>query len=104
MELSKRVWLPVRCCCQPKKIFGFFQVPVNYVQKQEFEWLMADGTQHTIKLQRFNDVRLSRADILHTTDKPQYHEDRLHKSEKAVYSDDHPIEYWRQFHEFMEVR
>jgi hypothetical protein len=87
-ELPKRTeWLPVRCCCQPQKVFGFMRVPVRDIDTRRplfIPYRMRNGADIGIEIRVFaNGVR---------------------NEERAIYSDDRPIEFWRQFGEdFIEV-
>ena len=79
-------WLPVRCCCQPKKIFGFIRLPMHLVNGSEFKRITAkDGTIHDIIIKSFYETDPGNWDV-----------------EKAVYSDGRPIEFWRNFPNFIE--
>lgn len=92
--------LNVRCCCQPQKILGTLEVPsLNPIQRFTIMTLApryaapryagADATEikyHTIQLKYF-------CQGLNGDD----------SGELAVYSDDRPIEFWRQFKGFIEA-
>lgn len=79
---------PVRCCCSPKKIFGFLSLPA-LTDEERKKWkgiykslVDINGGSHTIKITeiRCNDWR-----------------------ELAIYSEEKPIGFWRNFKDFIEI-
>lgn len=92
-------WYPIRCCCQPDKIFGFLQLD-SHPEWDEFEVTDCDGKNHVIKMKTFTRVAtpLYRYDDMMGSDitMPVIHE-------YAIYSDDRPIEFWRSVVGFVEA-
>ena len=95
-------WLAVRCCCTPKKILGFLRVPAELVGNGRSITLYdRGGNGHRVELLGFDDDTSICA-------MPQVLRRNLRdvdlgrrKREFAVYSDDRPIEFWRNFAEFV---
>lgn len=76
--------LNIRCCCQPLKIFGTLEVKQEWVDREEFIVPFRDNL--TFHYERII-LKTFRNGLL---------------KELAVYSDDRPIEFWRQLPEFRE--
>lgn len=76
------VRLNVRCCCQPQKILGTLEVG-SFARFQSIRIPSSIGPIERIQVRVF----FSNEDA---------------KAEYAIYSDDHPVEYWRQFPTFIE--
>ena len=93
-----KVWLPVRCCCDPKKIFGFLRLSADDVRRFPFKAgaLTVDG--HPLELRRF----LERPP-LSMLDDPAYAPAFGQTEELAVYSDDRPRAFWRGLPDFIEA-
>lgn len=69
------VWLPVRCCCTPIKVFGFLKIPAALVDREHVDILNKfTGEKITIKLATFHDAG---------------------EEERAVYSEERPASFWR---------
>lgn len=94
-------WLAVRCCCAPRKIFGFLRVPLDRLHVVASRvWAPgsvqvkdAAGAPHALEL------RLS-CEYRHDSElagKPKA------TDELAIYSDDRPIEFWRTIPGFVEA-
>ena len=93
---------PVRCCCEPTKLYGVIElpdgvregtttivrerpsIPANWLT-QEKPMVTSDGNIHSIKLMRVVDHRSGLDEV-------------------AVYSDDRPIEFWRKIIGFTELK
>lgn len=94
----RKSWLPVRCCCTPDKILGFLRVPTEDFDKRDHVYMLDRyGSSRMVKFGVMKEV-VMRDDV------------RLHgpaalprSTETAVYSDDHPLEFWKTFREFIPV-
>lgn len=98
-------WLAVRCCCTPMKIFGFMRLPITNDQRMIVRDMF--GTEHQLRIETISQSggpycgRVSSAPLdLEDYSAPAYRSE----SERAIYSEDRPIEFWRNFREFMEVK
>lgn len=102
MALERTIWLPVRCCCTPQKVFGFLQLPEAAARADAVEITDERGQVHRVTIRRFADYR--RASLRYTPDlRPQEFDDISAKTEAAVYSDDRPREFWRSLPGYMEA-
>ncbi len=83
--MEEREWLPVRCCCTPVKILGFLSVPKS------------DGIGTLRMINRYGPMIVADLDVKFA---------RCNGfDERAIYSEERPIEFWRQFdQDFMEVK
>jgi hypothetical protein len=93
---------PVRCCCQPTKIFGYLELPDPPRPRYEvlaFSYAFAIWEHRDLQPTPTYSVEQFTVEVrpIHLGD---------HSSEEyelAVYSDDRPIEFWRKirgFHEY----
>jgi hypothetical protein len=103
--MKQNQWFAVRCCCTPKKIFGFIKLPAPvHAHLPEHRTLIdCYGRQHPIKLlsiydrtgyclsDYYRNARPPDAILEHTI------------PEIAIYSDDRPIEFWRTIPGFVEA-
>ncbi len=98
--MRKSEWLPVRCCCTPDKIFGFLQV-----EETEFTPVVVDrtGRPHVLEIRTFSDCRRVYASFDLEQRKVPVPLRRDGHRERAVYSDDRPIEFWRSIPGFVEA-
>lgn len=84
---------PVRCCCQPQKIFGYLELPDGLV----------GGTRIPVSLP----AEATPAGAPSNSHKIEMIELRgcfvFFQEHVAVYSDDRPIEFWRQLPNFREL-
>jgi hypothetical protein len=85
--MEQNQWFAVRCCCTPKKVFGFLKLYGPFKARQTFI-TNYDGQKHSIK------IRPIFIDKTKTGSVPP---------ELAIYSDDKPIEFWRTIPGFLEV-
>lgn len=89
-------WLPVRCCCNGARILGFLKL--RCAQASAGRTLVTDSERQT--------AARSVADMLTpkvTTIRRWPITIRIYGNELAVYSEDRPIEYWRDVPGFVEV-
>lgn len=87
-------WRAVRCCCQPRKIFGFMQV------ESGMNHIMVEGKQFQIRVMSEKQTR-GFGSIVGKYEDIQSVE---YTRELAIYSEDHPIEFWRQQPGFIEAQ
>lgn len=85
--------LNVRCCCQPQKILGSLEVSSNrdrflVHESVSFKYPLANEPRNNVPVHEIQ-VRYFK----------NYEEGTL---ERAVYSDDRPIEFWRKIPGFRE--
>jgi len=100
-DIVRCSWYPVRCCCQPHKIFGFLKLPDS--SKSTHTIADRSGSEHIVELRPIRELR--------RVDDPQTagaYVDAVYDAvcsdeERAVYSDDRPIEFWRTISGFVEV-
>ena len=83
-------WLPVRCCCQPQKIFGFMPVDSSLLSKsdQTIEIDNVAGDKIELKIKKFSASSYRQENVAY---------------EMALYSDDRPVEFWFQFNGFIQA-
>lgn len=95
-------WIAVRCCCQPTKVVGFLRVsdrqaagPAIVVLTREpyTPYPRADGLP-TVSVEAVQ-VPIREMGAMGSDG---------YSSEYAVYSDDHPIEFWRSVKGFVEAK
>lgn len=86
---TNMVWLAVRCCCTPTKIFGFLQVSAEQAERNI---ITRDG--HRLE------IRPLRQMAMHCGVEGDVAEG---SAERAVYSDDRPASFWRRLPGFVEV-
>jgi hypothetical protein len=92
---------PVRCCCQPNKIFGYMDVPAG--AKTHFEVVSFTPALPVWDHKNLEPTAAWSAER-HTIEiKPIKLENHSPgEYELAVYSDDRPIEFWRKIRGFHE--
>jgi hypothetical protein len=102
-------WIAVRCCCQPQKVLGFIRLPQSLLYQstlflpRKVAWgpdAMA-GITHDPK--GHTDL-LSKVEVQLKTSGSICREDFSRQEELAIYSDDRPIEFWREIVGFVEVK
>lgn len=94
-------WYAVRCCCTPTKILGFLKLPLT-TQEGNARVRTGDGNYADVKLKEISQIRCA---LPERYSRFQYHPPlSSYEKELAVYGEDRPIEFWRSFPDFMEVR
>lgn len=95
-------WYAVRCCCTPTKIFGFLRLPAEH----QTHYLVREK----IKVRPLLSSLPLNDEIANAVDnRPRFHDVRLKSlsslgtDEIAIYSEDRPIEFWRNIEGFIEV-
>lgn len=88
----------VRCCCQPQKILGTLDLPTT------------NKTQRLTTRSVIRPMVLKQDDVIPANTTIEHHTIQLRiynrddgVEELSVYSDDKPVEYWRQFIGFIET-
>ena len=91
--------LNIRCCCQPTKILGTMEVLDP--RPGAYPVLLADGSYSKIEIKSFisNQMRLKPS---FEPFEPNKEIEFERKVESAIYSDDRPVDFWRQFTTFRE--
>jgi hypothetical protein len=77
-------WVAVRCCCQPTRIFGFLRLERDHGPTVTVTDVF--GAQQVLELKRY----CAGGGFIN--------------DERAIYSDDRPIEFWRSIPGFVEAR
>lgn len=84
---EKAEWLAVRCCCTPRKILGFLRATPH---AESLSIMTFDGRV---------DFQIRDAhECMIIGGKTYRHRER------AIYSEDRPIDFWRTVHGFVEAR
>lgn len=100
-------WFAVRCCCTPRKVFGFLKLPAVQSGNTRDERIVVDtwGQEHTIKLMPISINKRSMSDECRRfiAVVPFDLVEDIGLPEVAIYSDDRPIEFWRTIEGFMEA-
>jgi hypothetical protein len=103
--MKQNQWFAVRCCCTPRKVFGFIKLPAIDPQDHlpVHRWLIDHNNhQHDIQLMSIYVNRMScSSDYLRVFPVPMEIEHAI--PEIAIYSDDRPIEFWRTILGFVEA-
>lgn len=89
-------WYAVRCCCTPSKILGFMRVEDGI---EKFN-VISGGIVHKIELKTIRTSVMSKLEEGISEDGTSMSTVR----EIAIYSNDHPIEFWRQVSGFIEIK
>lgn len=87
---DERRWVAVRCCCQPLKILGFMPVPVERLRPGVEMYVRNRDGVARITLRQMSQTTQSESSCVIT-------------NEVAIYSEDRPIEFWRDVEGFVEV-
>jgi hypothetical protein len=97
-------WFPVRCCCKPRKIFGFLRLQT--ATKRTHVIYDRAGGHHIIELREAIACMpsISVADYLLASQPVDLLNELATECDLAVYSDDRPIEFWRTIPGFIEAQ
>jgi hypothetical protein len=92
--------LNVRCCCQPQKILGTIELR----SLERFQRLLIPRVLKASFINFDGDslVEIAPSDVYADIKLRDFVRPWTFKTELAVYSDDRPIEFWRQFPQFRE--
>jgi hypothetical protein len=95
--------LNVRCCCQPSKILGTLEVPIEHIATHggRFEMLVYDRIADRVSIEAL-EVRQIRLCYISEECKRLARFPLPPETEYAVYSEDRPIEFWRRVPGFEE--
>lgn len=98
---TRLVWLPVRCCCKPDSLLGFMRLPETALAHS---YLEIEG--HGIEIKPLTTLKPSTIRDHFDAKPSEFSSLTLGDTEVelAIYSDDRPLAFWRQFREFVEVR
>lgn len=105
MEGQHQQWFAVRCCCTPRKVFGFLNLPVAGPDKRTVTDLF--GQKHTVALMPIyvnNTMPCTMVDYLRNQDMLLDVAQRITLPEIAIYSDDRSIDFWRSIVGFVEAK
>ncbi len=98
----RKMWLPVRCCCGPAKIFGFLRMEAVEDLNSLTSVHVVDYKGHHHKLR----VEISRdkikSEAVPFADGREVTTTRW-TTELAVFSEDRPLEFWHTIPEFVEA-
>jgi hypothetical protein len=95
--MPEKQWYAVRCCCTPKKIFGFIRLPVGAKKlslplvSKPAEFVPWEEFPHLVEMER---VEIEIKPISSMSGNLEY----------SIYSDDRPIEFWRRVPGFIEAK
>ncbi len=99
----------VRCCCQPQKILGTLEVPHaanGQVWRSRFQeaFFAAMVREELPKLVPTGSIPMDATTSIKTKiiKLKMFHGDGAYDEEVAVYSEERPLEFWRQFYGFKE--
>lgn len=87
------VWRAVRCCCQPTKVLGFVQLPIDHGKTLTLR--DHDGHCHVAQ------IRMAWERVLTIADTGMKEPATF---EHAIYSEDRGVEFWRTIPEFVEAK
>lgn len=98
-------WFAVRCCCTPKKVFGFIKLARPETVRLPYQLNVLDimGREHLIKLMDIRINKLSPSCGTFAGSPPPADVMEYTMPEIAIYSDDRPIEFWRTIRGFVEA-
>ena len=98
-------WIAVRCCCQPQKVLGFVRLPERHcrpgtvrlpVRSKVYAGPRSESDYPTDVLVELRSISQSKSTLGDT-------DTRYLEHEIAVYSDDRPLEFWRDVAGFVEA-
>ena len=95
---NRMIWLAVRCCCTPVKIFGFLPVSMRDAGRAE---LVVEG--HRLQIKPMSECTMHMREAL-MRDGPAPDADVTYNTERAIYSEDRPLSFWRDMPGFVEAR
>lgn len=93
-------WLAVRCCCTPRRIFGFLRVPAEHARPGTFS-LEPGPRAAQVTVKEYRDAVQFCTRTGEPLGAPVAMGDR--GGELAVYSDDRPMVFWRGVPGFVEL-
>jgi hypothetical protein len=98
----------VRCCCQPDKLLGWFEVSAQEraaaMTQGYFEVKLPSDEPTTVPWIMRQKAHSEPGPVIVRTVKVQKISVPDKGSYLAIYGEDHPIEYWRDFPTFLECR
>jgi hypothetical protein len=104
--MKQNQWFAVRCCCTPKKVFGFIKMESPGMDGRipiyrDIKDIM--GQRHQIKLMSIYVNKLYPTSCLGYDAGVPIEVSEHTPPEIAIYSDDRPIEFWRTIEGFVEA-
>jgi hypothetical protein len=94
--------LNVRCCCQPQKILGTLEV--SSLERNQIIRMFNLGSASVLEYYCGESCEISAPRVsTHIIKIREFKNGPWSEPEYAVYSDDRPIEFWRQFLSFQEA-
>jgi hypothetical protein len=97
--MSEWQWYAVRCCCTPIKIFGFLRLPA---QHQRHYRVREKAVMQPLKAGLGNGAETALASPVHEVRLEMLRSPGT--EEFAIYSEDRPIEFWRNIDGFIEAQ
>lgn len=94
--------LNIRCCCRPEKILGMLDLPTT----DRIQRLTTRSVVRPMVLKLNEDIHANttaNTTIEHHTIQLRIYNKEDGTEELSVYSDDKPVEYWKQFIGFIEI-
>lgn len=88
----------VRCCCQPQKVLGTLEVP-----RLNADHFVVQERLSCSALFSLNTDSISKAVPTHEIKVRVFHDYSSGYHERAIYSDDRPLEFWRKIPGFIEA-
>jgi len=90
-------WFAVRCCCTPQKVFGFIRLRPGLN-----EYIVLEKPKRKTTLRALSDLETGLLPRTHRIKVKTL--DSYDTSELAIYSEDRPIEFWRNIEGFVEAK
>ena len=102
--MAETRWFAVRCCCTPRKIFGFMKLE-SPLGNQRLPYTLAiqdsEGRSHSITIRS---IFVRRMATIRDMERAPDEVVEFTSPELAIYSDDRPIEFWRTIRGFIEAQ
>lgn len=99
MSRTTYVWLPVRCCCHGERILGFLKLRTG--QAVEGRTLVTDQPHYSSVLSAMAHPSVQETVKRWPVTIKEFA--GIEQRELAVYSEDRPVEYWRDVPGFVEA-
>lgn len=96
--------LNVRCCCTPKKVMGVLDVPDALVRWMGGDMTLLRPMYGLAHLGRITDAEQVYSPITRAHIELRFYFHENGRKELAVYSDDRPVDFWRNLPGFEEDR
>jgi hypothetical protein len=100
-------WLAVRCCCQPVKVVGFLRLPRKIAAAQVTTIVDIAGQRHEIQIREMASYDEACRIMMNGGKLVSYLKGDVVQPraelERAIYSEERPIDFWRRIPGFVEV-